>query len=248
MSRQTVLFKLLSAYAGNPEMVKSISALLQNETSYDKHQDLATLIKVRGLKGELIDEYKVKYHEYLYEVQGSFKVWRNDNGVEHCDLKDENGMTLPSSTGEGEYKEWRINGQLCRTDRDADGYLLPSHIAKNGDPSWMTGPQFHRAELGKDNKALHAKVRNGVKSYHYKGREMTQKKLTKKLLKKSFKRRAITGQFLTITMKNGDKFNFYDVVDCQWTNLPLAVCGEAANSSSATVCGSATNSQTNAPN
>lgn len=200
-----------------------INDLLDDKENYIKHNTLKKFIEKNKLSNPQIDAYMVEFDDFMYELDGSSKKWRNSNGQLHRTSLDSNGMTKPARIDANGGMEWRKNGEYYRTDRDEFGNLLPTEITHSGTKFWNFNNWQHRAELGNNpndeanfGKALPAIIEdNGKKlTYKYKGSKTTCEKLTKKLLAKRSKLDLckldqIAG--LEITLKNGTVVKLHDL-------------------------------------
>jgi hypothetical protein len=197
-----------------PSLKLLIYAVVDNPTTWEKHNVLKKAIYKQDLTGDLIDKYFKEYHEYMYEKRtlmgGDFvKEWTNRDGEVHCVLK-KDGLTLPARIWPNNRSmEWRKNGKFFRDDRDANSYTMYNDIT-HGSKCWKTeNGMIHRAELDVHGMALPAVIDSqGVERYRFNGNDVTREYITNKIRPSAT---IVASKKVRITLDDGSVLNLNNV-------------------------------------
>lgn len=200
MQQQSILIRLIEKYRDDPIMVGLIAFVMQDDQKYSNHYALMKHIREKHLDNGDTDEYRITYHEFMYEnVMYVGKVWFNSRREQHCDLRGPDGLVLPavvSGNGSQYWKKngnlhsypieetnqtqpaivktfskyWFKHGELHRDDVDKNGRILPAHIWDGGE-EWFRKGKIHRSDVDENGQTLPAFVKtNGEKTWYRKGK------------------------------------------------------------------------------
>lgn len=143
--------------------------LLEDPTQRSCLIILAGRIEKLRRENQAVKNFFKVFHDFLYyiEPETGAKYWTY-RGKKHCDIKDENGHTLPAWIN-GDEKIWYFDGQPHRTDIDEDGFILPAKIMNN-EMSWYVIGKLHRTGVDENGKVLPAYISNDTMAWYQNGK------------------------------------------------------------------------------
>jgi hypothetical protein len=151
-----IITDLMAANAGDAELVRLCTDVMNNIENHEKHFALSQYLMSKDIDAK---DYLEEYHKLCYinvVINGvKNKEWRNAAGQVHCLTKDKNGCVYPARVSEFDTKRWFKEGKYWSPGFDSQGYSLPTEVG-----TWAIwrneDGETHRLELDKDGNPLPA--------------------------------------------------------------------------------------------
>jgi hypothetical protein len=165
-----IITDLMSANAGNAELVKLCADVMNDLSKHKKHYALSSFLQKHKIEA---DAYFEKFHHLCYIKKNGIKEWHDEFGRRHCIRKDKDGNLLPAITY-SDVKKWYKDGKPISPGFDKDGFSLPHEIGYWSIWKDENGKE-HRMEMGKDGKMLPSSISgSGTKEWLVHGVKHTE--------------------------------------------------------------------------